>query len=85
MLATRVGRAKKDDPAQVAEQAYAALMAGRGKIVAGSLKTKAQGVAHRVLPDRLKAGAHPRMAEPGPAGPPEAHGTDNRGASRDVP
>ncbi|MFF8844262.1 SDR family NAD(P)-dependent oxidoreductase [Streptomyces sp. NPDC015127] len=64
MLDTRVGRAKKDDAAQVAEQGYEALMAGRPKLVAGSLKTKAQGVAGRVLSDRLKAAAHRHMAEP---------------------
>ncbi|MBT2365893.1 SDR family NAD(P)-dependent oxidoreductase [Streptomyces sp. ISL-10] len=63
MLDTKVGRARKDDPAQVAEQGYDALMAGRPKLVAGSLKTKAQGVANRVLSDRLKAAGHRRMAE----------------------
>ena len=61
---TRVGRASKDDPAQVAKQGLAALMAGKDKIVAGSAKTKAQGIANKVLPDRLKAAAHRRMAEP---------------------
>jgi hypothetical protein len=39
-------------------------MAGQPKVVAGSLKTKAQGVVNRVLPDRAKASAHRRMAEP---------------------
>jgi short-subunit dehydrogenase len=64
MQDTKVGRAKKDDPAQVAKQGFEALMAGKDKIVAGSTKTKAQGVANKVLPDKLKAAAHRQMAEP---------------------
>ncbi|WP_329200738.1 MULTISPECIES: SDR family NAD(P)-dependent oxidoreductase [unclassified Streptomyces] len=66
MLDTRVGRAKKDNPALVAEQGFRAMTEGRQKIVAGSVKTKLQGaVANRVLPDRVKALMHHRMAEPG--------------------
>ena len=63
---TRVGRsdAMKDDAAQVAEQGFRALMKEKGKVVAGSATTKAQGVANKVLPDRLKAVAHRGMAEP---------------------
>ena len=64
MLDTKVGQSKKDDPAQVAEQGFEALMKGERKLVAGSLKTKAQGVANRVLPDSLKGKAHRQMAEP---------------------
>ncbi|GAA4883445.1 SDR family NAD(P)-dependent oxidoreductase [Kitasatospora terrestris] len=62
---TKVGRQDKDDPAQVARQGFEALMAGKDKIVAGSAKTKAQGLANKVLPDSIKARAHRRMAEPG--------------------
>lgn len=40
-------------------------MSGRDKIIAGSVKTKVQGVANKVLPDKLKAAVHRRMAEPG--------------------
>jgi short-subunit dehydrogenase len=64
MLDTSVGQNKKDDPALVARQGFDALMAGKHKVVAGSLKTKMQGVANRVLPDRAKASAHRQMAEP---------------------
>ena len=39
-------------------------MKGKRKLVAASLKTKAQGVADKVLPDSLKAKAHRQMAEP---------------------
>ncbi len=62
---TLVGQGPKDDPAQVAKQGFDALMNGKDKIVAGSLKTKAQGVANKVLPDKLKAATHRHMAEPG--------------------
>ncbi|WP_433280283.1 SDR family NAD(P)-dependent oxidoreductase [Pseudonocardia xinjiangensis] len=64
---TKVGASSKDDPAQVAEQGFRALMKGEAKIVAGSVGTKAQGVAGKVLPDKLKAVAHRQMAEPGSA------------------
>lgn len=67
MLDTRVGASEKDDPAQVAEQGFDALMKGEAKIVAGSLTTKASGVANDVLPDAAKAQAHRVMAEPGSA------------------
>lgn len=61
---TPVGQGAKDDPAQVARQGFEALMAEDDKVVAGSLKTKITGVANSVLPDRAKAAAHRKMAEP---------------------
>ncbi|MER7195032.1 SDR family NAD(P)-dependent oxidoreductase [Streptomyces flaveolus] len=67
MLDTKVGTMDKDDPAQVAEQAFDAVMKGRRKLVTGSARTRAQGVADKVLPDRAKAAVHRRMAEPGTA------------------
>lgn len=62
---TKLGQGPKDDPAQVAKQGFDALMAGKDKVVAGSLLTKAQTAATSVLPDRLKSAAHSKMAEPG--------------------
>ncbi|MFJ4338487.1 SDR family NAD(P)-dependent oxidoreductase [Streptomyces sp. NPDC088915] len=62
---TKVGQQDKDDPAQVARQGLDALFSGKDKIVAGSVKTKAQAAANKVLPDSLKAEAHRKMAEPG--------------------
>ncbi|WP_329274195.1 SDR family NAD(P)-dependent oxidoreductase [Streptomyces sp. NBC_00691] len=62
---TKVGQGEKDDPAQVAEQGLDALLAGKDKVIAGSLRTKAQGLANKVLPDSLKAEGHRRMAGPG--------------------
>ncbi|MCK7626512.1 SDR family NAD(P)-dependent oxidoreductase [Streptomyces sp. RS10V-4] len=61
---TPIGQQDKDDPAQVAGQGLDALLAGKRKIVAGSAKTKAQELAGKVLPDRTKAQAHRKMAEP---------------------
>jgi short-subunit dehydrogenase len=61
---TPVGQGSKDDPAQVARQGFEALMNGEDKLVAGSLKTKVQGAANKILPDRIKAAAHRKMAEP---------------------
>lgn len=61
---TRIGRSEKDDPARVAEQGFAAMMQGRSRVVAGSLRTKAQAQLNKVLPDSAKATAHRRMAEP---------------------
>ncbi|MFJ6793143.1 SDR family NAD(P)-dependent oxidoreductase [Streptomyces sp. NPDC091268] len=65
MSDTKVGKSDKDDPAQVAAQGFEAMMAGKDKVVAGSWKTKAQGLVHRVLPDGAKAQVHRGMAEPG--------------------
>jgi short-subunit dehydrogenase len=62
---TKVGSSHKDDPALVAEQGIKALLSGKEKVLAGSLKTRAQGVASKVAPDRVKAEMHRRMAEPG--------------------
>ena len=61
---TKVGQGSKDDPAQVAKQGFDALMGGRDKLIAGSAKTKVEGFANKVLPDKLKATAHRQMAEP---------------------
>jgi short-subunit dehydrogenase len=65
MLDTRVGTAKKDDPAQVAQQGFEAVMAGQRRVVGGSLKTKVAEAANKVLPDQVKAAVHKKMAEPG--------------------
>ncbi|MFI0186238.1 SDR family NAD(P)-dependent oxidoreductase [Streptomyces sp. NPDC017086] len=74
---TRMGTMKKDEPAQVAEQAYEAIVKGETKAVTGSLKTKAQGLAGKVLPDAVKAAAHRRLAEPG-TGEPGADASEQR-------
>lgn len=62
---TKVGQSEKDDPAQVAQQAYDAMMAGKDKVYAGSLKTRMQGVMTEVMPEAAKAQQHRKMVEPG--------------------
>jgi short-subunit dehydrogenase len=62
---TKVGQMNKDDPAQVAKQGFEALMKRKETITASSIKTKTQAVVNKVLPDKVKAAAHRRMAEPG--------------------
>ncbi len=62
---TKVGASKKDDPVEVAKQGFDALMAGKDQVIAGSLKTKLQGIASQVLPETLKAQQHRQLAEPG--------------------
>jgi short-subunit dehydrogenase len=64
LLDTVVGRARKDDPADVARQGYEALMDGERRAVAASLMTKAMSVSNKVLPDDLKALQHRWMARP---------------------
>ena len=68
MLDTKVGASDKDDPADVAREGFEALMAGKERVVAGSLSTKLQGKGSRLMPDRVKAEMHRRMAEPGSGG-----------------
>jgi short-subunit dehydrogenase len=65
---TKVGASEKDDPAVVAEQGFEAMRKEKEKVVAGSVKTKTQGAAAKVLPDRAKAEMHRRMAVPGSGG-----------------
>jgi short-subunit dehydrogenase len=64
---TKVGAGKKDDPAQVAQQGFEALMEGKQKVVGGSLKNKVQTAVAGVIPDSMKAEMHRNMAEPGSA------------------
>lgn len=61
---TRVGSSDKDDPAQVAQQGFDALMKGKEKVVAGSLTNKLMAYGGRFVPERAKAEAHRLMAEP---------------------
>jgi short-subunit dehydrogenase len=62
---TRMGSAKKDDPAKVAAQGFEALMKGDDHVVAGSFLNKVQAVAGKAVPDAAKAQMHRKMAEPG--------------------
>jgi short-subunit dehydrogenase len=68
MMDTKIGASdSKDDPADVARDGFEALMAGKERVVSHSLSTKAQGHGSRLMPDRVKAKLHEKMAEPGSA------------------
>jgi short-subunit dehydrogenase len=62
---TKLGSGPKDDPADVAREAVAALMAGKDHVVTGARRNSAMAGAATVLPDRAVAAAAARMAEPG--------------------
>ncbi len=64
---TKAGADPKDDPADVAKQGFEALMSGKDKIIAGSLKTKMQGLTADILPDTVTSQMHRGMSEPGSA------------------
>ena len=64
MLDTKVGQQKKDDPADVAKDGFAAMMRGDGDIVSG-WKNKVQTAVAAVTPSGVLAEQHRSMAEPG--------------------
>ncbi|MDZ4367989.1 MAG: SDR family NAD(P)-dependent oxidoreductase [Afipia sp.] len=64
MLDTKVGQAKKDDPADVAVTGWEAMKAGEHAVVHG-LKNKAQVLAAGVLSEAATAAMHRKQAEPG--------------------
>ena len=66
MMDTKVGTAKKDDPAKVAKDGWDALMAGDAEVVSG-LKNKATTVMANVTPAEILAEQHRKQAEPGTA------------------
>ncbi len=61
---TPIGDGPKDDPADVARQGLDALLAGKGKVAASSLTTKATAAVATVLPDKVKALLHKRANAP---------------------
>lgn len=67
MLDTKVGTAKKDDPAEVAHIGFEAMMNGEGDIVSG-WKNKLMTTLAMVTPSGRLAEQHRKSAEPGGAG-----------------
>ena len=61
---TNVGQGPQDDPADVARQGFEALIKGRRRVVAASLRTRVMEASNKVLPDPVKALAHRLMAKP---------------------
>jgi uncharacterized protein len=66
MLDTKVGAAKKDDPADVAKTGFDAMMAGDGDVVSG-WQNKLQSAIALITPSSMLAERHRKMAEPGSA------------------
>jgi short-subunit dehydrogenase len=64
MTDTAMGKAPKDDPAKVAQQGLDALMAGKAKVAASSVTTKAAALVAGVLPDKVKALLNKKAAQP---------------------
>src|SRR3954464_3991079 len=63
---TEVGSEGKytNDPREVAQQGYEALMDGKDHIFSSSMKTKIQGELGKFVPDSFKAEQHRKKAEP---------------------
>jgi short-subunit dehydrogenase len=66
MMDTKVGTAKKDDPADVAKNGFAAMMNGEGGVVSG-LHNKMEAAAAHVMPAETLAWQHTKKAAPGTA------------------
>jgi short-subunit dehydrogenase len=64
---TKIGQAKKDDPAEVAEEGFRAMMDGKDSLVAGSLKNKLQSFSTRFLSEQQKASIHGAQVKPSSA------------------
>jgi short-subunit dehydrogenase len=64
MLDTKVGQARKDDPADVARAGFDAMMRGDGDVVSG-WRNKLQSAIANVTPAGVLAEQHRKLAEPG--------------------
>ncbi|GGU39575.1 oxidoreductase [Streptomyces lavendofoliae] len=85
MAGTRLGRMVKDDPAVVAEQGFAALRRGRGRVTAGSAATRVLGTVVKPLPDRLTALGQRFLSEPRPRARNRNRTRNNRNLTRTRP
>ena len=64
MMDTKVGRAEKDDPADVAANGFKAMMAGESGVVSG-WQNKLQVALAKILPETMMAEQHAKQAAPG--------------------
>ena len=67
MLDTKAGVGPKDDPADVAQDGFDALMAGKDHVVAGSFKNTVQSTLGKVIPETVGAKMQGQQAKPGSA------------------
>ena len=63
MMGTKIGQAKKDDPADVARQGFDAMIKGTGDVVTGWLN-KLQSAIANITSANMLAEQDRRMAEP---------------------
>jgi short-subunit dehydrogenase len=61
---TKIGQSKKDDPVDVAQVGFEAMMKGEGDVVAG-FKNKVMTTVASVTPSGVLAAQHAKKAEPG--------------------
>jgi uncharacterized protein len=66
MMDTDVGTTEKDDPAEVANDGFDAMIKGEGDVVSG-VKNKVQSAAANLTPAGVLAKQHRKMVEPGSA------------------
>jgi short-subunit dehydrogenase len=66
LMDTKIGQQKKDDPADVAELGFDAMMKGTDHVIFGT-KNKLQVAAAGVLPSSTMAEQHRKETEPGSA------------------
>lgn len=64
LMDTKVGQADKDDPALVAKNGFAAMMAGKDSVLGGSFKSKVEGLMNEVLPETVKAAQAAKTTKP---------------------
>ncbi len=62
---TRIGSSQKDNPAEVAQEGFEALMEGKDHVIAGSFKNKVLAAAGKILPETVVAEAHRHLSKPG--------------------
>lgn len=67
LMDTKVGQAKKDDPALVAKQGFAAMMEGKDSVAGGSFKSRMQTFMNELLPETMKAKMAGAQTKPGSA------------------
>ena len=65
MDTTKVAQGKKDDPSDVARKGFEAMMAGKDKVIAASVKSKLEGIAGEILPEPAKAAMQAKQTKPG--------------------
>jgi short-subunit dehydrogenase len=61
---TKVAEADKDDPAEVAKDGFEALMAGKDRVIAASVKNKAQVAGASLLPETARARLQAAQVKP---------------------